>query len=161
MCCRLGGGGLIFPGANNIQEDNDVTLSNGIATPGRLRITDPLGVILEPGIIIAGAGTQISDTVVEIDATAVMRSDLQGGNDRLIFASDFNAVTTLTTLNAHGGDPSEGDGLIMNASVGVAETVTVTVDGTDQDEQDITGYAGKTLNVRGYESILLRRLRWR
>ena len=117
--------------------------------------------ILEPGIVIAGgSGTQISDTVVEIDSTAVMRVDLQGGNDRLIFASDFNAVTTLTTLNAHGGDPSEGDGLIMNATAGVAETVTVTVDDSDQDEQDITGYAGKTLNVRG-TSRSLRRLRRR
>src|SRR3954464_7524233 len=56
----LQSGGLnpIFPGANNIQEDNDVTLSNGIATPGRLRISDPLGVILEPEIFLAGAGTQ-------------------------------------------------------------------------------------------------------
>src|SRR3954464_553442 len=46
-----------FAGANNIQEDNNVTLSNGVATPGRLRITDPLGVILEPNVIFAGAGT--------------------------------------------------------------------------------------------------------
>ena len=139
---------------NHIQEDNDVTLSNGVTTPGRLRVTDPLGVILEPEIFIAGAGIQISATVVEVDSTAIVRVDLQGGNDRLTFASDFNAVATLVTLNAHGGDPEEGDGLIINATAAVVETVTIGVDGSDQDEQDITGYAGKTLNVRGYESIL-------
>src|SRR3954465_14379057 len=78
-----------FNGANNIQEDNNVTLSNGVATPGRLRITDPLGVILEPNVIIAGAGTQISPTEVEVDSAAVVRVDLQGGNDRLNFANNF------------------------------------------------------------------------
>ena len=59
MCCRQAETAT-FSGANNVQEDNDVTLSNGIATPGRLRIFDPLGVILEPEIFIAGNGTQIS-----------------------------------------------------------------------------------------------------
>src|SRR5262245_14312227 len=60
---QTGGGGPTFAGANNVQEDNDVTLLNGVATPGRLRIEDPLGVILEPSIIFAGAGAQISATV--------------------------------------------------------------------------------------------------
>src|SRR5262245_36880076 len=49
-----------FTQADHVQEDNLVTLSNGIDTPGRLRITDPRGVILDP--INAGMGTQINDT---------------------------------------------------------------------------------------------------
>src|SRR4051812_13981032 len=78
---QTGGSPFSFTGANNIQEDNDVTLSNGVATPGRLRITDPLGVILELELFIVGAGVQISPTVVEVDSTAIVRVDLQGGND--------------------------------------------------------------------------------
>ena len=51
------------------------TLSNGIATAGRLRIFDPAGVILDPAD--AGSGTQISPTTVEIASTSTVDIDLR------------------------------------------------------------------------------------
>ena len=71
----------------------------------------------------------------------------------MTFADNFNDVATLTNLNVRGGDSAPSDGLILNATAAMTETVTISAE-TDQDEQVITGYAGKTLQVRGFESIL-------
>lgn len=165
-----------FAGANSIQEDNHVILSWGQYNVGPdanvqngLVIDDSSGVKMQAGV----GFVQISPTRVFVPQlfdfdgpapggpnppvqvlTSIVDVDLQGGDDRLEFANDFDNVPVVLTVNVRGGDNGgNSDTLLLNGTSGASETVSIDPDYTIPGRTNVTGYAGVTIRSQGYETI--------
>lgn len=134
----------LIGGANQIQ-DNQATISR---SGNLVRVSDPLGVFTDGTASASGPGFADFD-VANFDAVHV---DLQGGNDDLTFDESFTSggINTIGLV----GDGGEGDVLFLEATTGVAQTVTIDPDNTDGNETDIANYAAVTLNASGFEQIV-------
>lgn len=159
----------------NVQEDNNVTLSFGNFDPDGifgvgpqdgLLITDPDGVNALTAGIFQVSPTEafvpqnfdfgnIAIPDVQPVLTETVFIDLQDGDDTLTFAEDIASVPVVTDYDIHGGSNGAGsDVLVLNATLGVAESVQISPDTVDTDTTNVAGYAGVALEVRGYEDIL-------
>jgi Ca2+-binding RTX toxin-like protein len=86
--------------------------------------------------------------------TATVDVDLQSGDDDLSFSNNVDSVPVVTVYNVFGGDNSAGSDLVnLNGTTGAMETVAIAPDGSNSDETDISGYAGVTINSRGFELV--------
>ena len=162
---------------SEVQEDNNVTLLLGnfdpdggqaAAAQDGLLITDPDGVnAIGTGFfaVPASNGTQVFvpqnfdfDLGIGVDLRNVLTAnvviDLQGGDDDLTFADDVDLIPVVTDYDVRGGDNgTNSDVLFLDGSTGVAETITIDDDSVETDRTDIFGYAGVTIEARGYEDI--------
>ena len=123
-------------------DDSLVALGTHASDSIAVDFTGPNAVVID---LISTAGNHVNLLSTGVENYAL---DLLEGDDDIF----LNGTIQATSFLVQGGGPGGSDELIVDADDGIAQTITVTPDSSD--EQDITGL-GATIDVAGIELIVV------